>query len=55
MKATTLWQPWASLIAIGAKYYETRDYPPPAKLLGQRIAIHAAVRPCGRRSRCKKP
>jgi len=41
---TTIWQPWASLIAIGAKPYETRAYPPPRKLIGQRIAIHAAVR-----------
>ncbi|MBF0326019.1 MAG: hypothetical protein HQL42_13240 [Alphaproteobacteria bacterium] len=48
MYATTIWQPHASLIAIGAKPYETRDYPPPAKLIGQRIAIHAAVRPAGK-------
>jgi hypothetical protein len=40
--AMTLWQPWASLIAIGAKPYETRSRPPPARLIGQRIAIHAA-------------
>ncbi len=26
MKAITLWQPWASLIAIGAKQYETRSW-----------------------------
>lgn len=44
MKAITIWQPWASLIAIGAKQYETRswktDYRGP-------IAIHAAVKdPC---------
>lgn len=45
MKATTLWQPYASLVAIGAKPFETRSYPPPAKLIGQRIAIHAAARP----------
>lgn len=44
MHTTTIWQPWASLIAIGAKPYETRAYPPPRKLIGQRIAIHAAVR-----------
>lgn len=40
----TLWQPWASLIAIGAKPWETRGRPPPRRLLGQRIAIHAAIR-----------
>ncbi|WP_068437016.1 ASCH domain-containing protein [Magnetospirillum sp. XM-1] len=44
MRAITLHQPWASLIAIGAKTFETRSFPPPAKLIGQRIAIHAAVR-----------
>jgi hypothetical protein len=27
MKALSLWQPWASLIAIGAKRYETRSWP----------------------------
>ncbi|EME71420.1 hypothetical protein H261_03388 [Paramagnetospirillum caucaseum] len=42
MKAITLHQPYASLIAIGAKPFETRSFPPPAKLIGQRIAIHAA-------------
>ena len=44
MKAITIWQPWASLIAIGVKQYETRswktDYRGP-------IAIHAAKKnPC---------
>lgn len=43
MKALPLWQPWASLVAIGAKRVETRDYPPGRLGLrfGQRIAIHA--------------
>lgn len=40
----TLWQPWASLIAIGAKPCETRGKVPPARLIGRRIAIHAALR-----------
>lgn len=44
MKAISLWQPWASLIAVGAKYIETRAWPAPAWLIGQRIAIHAAKR-----------
>jgi hypothetical protein len=44
MKAITIWQPWASLLACGAKQYETRswktDYRGP-------IAIHAAAKdPC---------
>lgn len=42
MKAISLWQPWASLIACGAKPYETRDWAPPRELIGQVIAIHAA-------------
>src|ERR1700732_4369319 len=42
MKAISLWQPWASLIACGAKPYETRDWAPPESMIGQPIAIHAA-------------
>src|SRR5579885_1873558 len=47
MKALTIWQPWASLVMIGAKPcefrrwdYRTRD----ATLEGQRIVIHAGAR-----------
>lgn len=42
MNAITLREPWASLVAIGAKKIETRSWPAPASLVGQRIAIHAA-------------
>ena len=42
MKAISLWQPWASLIACGAKPFETRHWAPPRDLIGQTIAIHAA-------------
>ncbi len=42
MKAISLWQPWASLIACGAKPFETRSWAPPRSLIGQPIAIHAA-------------
>ncbi len=45
MKVLTVWQPWASLIAIGAKPYEFRGHLPPRALVGQRIAIHAGARP----------
>lgn len=45
MKAITVWQPWASLIAIGAKPYEFRGWKPPKSLIGQRLAIHAGARP----------
>lgn len=44
MKAITLWQPYASCIAAGLKTIETRSWPAPKALIGQRIAIHAAKR-----------
>lgn len=44
MKALTVWQPWASLIIVGAKPYEFRGWRFPQSLLGQRIVIHAAAR-----------
>jgi hypothetical protein len=50
-KALTIWQPWASLIVpLRAKLYEFRrwnfaDKPHLAKLIGQRIVIHAGARP----------
>lgn len=44
MPALTVWQPWASLIALGLKPYETRSRRPPHRLLGQRLAIHASLR-----------
>ncbi len=39
MKAISLWQPWATLIAIGAKTFETRGWH--ANYAGP-VAIHAA-------------
>ena len=39
MKALTLWQPWASLCAIGAKRFETRSWTTSHR--GQ-LAIHSA-------------
>lgn len=39
MKALTLWQPWASLVAIGAKRVETRSW---ATSYRGPLAIHAA-------------
>ena len=47
MKAISLWQPWASLIACEAKRIETRSWKPPQSLIGERIAIHAAQTPKG--------
>jgi hypothetical protein len=43
MKAITLHQPWASLIVIGAKRFETRGWGPPHALVGERIGIHAGL------------
>ena len=39
--AITLHQPWASLVAHGIKNIETRSWPPPQGIIGERIAIHA--------------
>ena len=44
MHAITLHQPWATLIALGFKDKETRTWAPPKRLIGHRIAIHAAQR-----------
>ena len=41
MQALSLWQPWASLIAVGAKRVETRDWPWAYRGL---LAIHAAAK-----------
>lgn len=51
VKAFTLYQPWASLIMAGAKPFEFRGWSPRerggayARLIGERIVIHAAARP----------
>lgn len=42
--ALTVWQPWATLIAIGAKPFEFRGWAAPKAYQGQRIAIHAGSR-----------
>lgn len=42
--AITIWQPWASLIAAGAKQFEFRSWPAPRALIGRRVAIHAGAR-----------
>ena len=44
MKAVTLYQPWASLIAEGIKTIETRSWRPNESLIGERIAIHAGLK-----------
>lgn len=44
VQAISLWQPYASLIAAKVKRFETRSWRAPGRLVGQRIAIHAAAR-----------
>ena len=44
MKALTLHQPWASLVADGRKTIETRSWETPRNIIGERIAIHAGKR-----------
>lgn len=41
MHAATVWRPWDQPLAVGAKPIENRPKPPPRKLLGEVIAIHA--------------
>jgi len=50
IRGLSLWQPWASLIAIGAKLYETRSWSTPYR--GE-LAIHATkVFPAEARELC---
>jgi len=44
MKCITLWQPWATWIALDWKTIETRTHSRFACLVGERIAIHAGRR-----------
>ena len=39
MKAISIWQPFATMIVKGYKVYETRGWPAPPSVFGQRIAI----------------
>lgn len=43
MKAITLHQPWATLVALGVKTIETRSWAPPKALIGERLLIHAGA------------
>lgn len=42
MKCISVMDPWASLLSVGAKAYETRGWEPPRSVIGQRIAIQAS-------------
>jgi hypothetical protein len=41
LRCISLWQPWASLVACGAKTIETRKRPAFSTILGARIGIQA--------------
>jgi hypothetical protein len=41
MKVISIWQPWATLIVHGFKFFETRTWAPPKSVIGQRIGIAA--------------
>lgn len=41
MKVISIWQPWASLVVHGFKFFETRTWAPPKSAIGQRIGIAA--------------
>lgn len=42
LRALTVRQPWAWLIAAGWKPLENRSWAPPSSLVGQRLVIHAS-------------
>ena len=44
MKVITLWEPWATFVAMKWKTIETRTHQRFKGLTGQRIAIHAAMK-----------
>lgn len=44
MKAISIWNPWAILMAAGYKRIETRHWPPYGLKQGQLVAIHASKR-----------
>ena len=47
-RTLSLWQPWASMIAVGLKRHETRSWETSYRGL---LAIHAAKRPIPKRER----
>lgn len=44
MKVISIWQPFAQLIVTGCKVFETRTWPAPQSVIGQRIGIAATAR-----------
>jgi hypothetical protein len=39
MKVISIWQPYATLVVEGFKFFETRTWAPPKSVIGQRIGI----------------
>lgn len=48
IRCISLWQPWAQWVALGWKKIETRTHNRFASLVGERIAIHAAIKVDGK-------
>ena len=46
MKAISIKQPWAYLIAAGIKGIENRTWKCPEKYIGERVLIHASAKQC---------
>ena len=44
LPAISLWQPYATLVALGVKPLETRHWSAPERVIGRRVGIHAARR-----------
>lgn len=44
MQALTIYQPWAWAICHAGKRLENRPWAPPPSMIGERLAIHAAVK-----------
>jgi hypothetical protein len=42
VRALTITQPWASLLARGDKRVENRTWAPPEELVGEQVALHAS-------------
>lgn len=47
MKAISIWEPFATMVVKGFKVFETRTWPAPKSLIGQRIGIAStkSIRP----------
>ncbi|MBF5043298.1 hypothetical protein FGE12_12940 [Aggregicoccus sp. 17bor-14] len=44
MLALTFWRPWDTALLHLGKPIENREWPPPARVVGERIAIHSGLK-----------